>query len=43
MMDRSDRTDLQIVASNLLFKKELDLEDVATPTKVSYPRLVEMH
>ena len=42
MMDRSDRTDLQIVASNLLFKKELDLEDVATPTKVIYPRLVEM-
>jgi hypothetical protein len=42
MMERSDRTDLQIVASNLLFKRELDLEDVATPTKVSYPRLVEM-
>ena len=42
MLDRSDRTDLQITASNLLFKRELDLEDVATPTKVIYPRLVEM-
>ena len=42
MMDQSDRLDLQIAASNLLFKKELDLEDVASPTVVIYPRFTEM-
>jgi hypothetical protein len=43
MMDLTDRTNLQIQASNLLFKRELDLEDVATPVKVLYPRHSSMN
>ena len=43
IMDRSDRTDLQIAASNLLFKKQLDLEDVAQSAQVIYPVLPEMN
>ena len=33
-----DQFDLQVKASNLLFKKELDLEDIAGPTKIIYPK-----
>ena len=33
-----DQLNLQIQASNLLFKKELDLEDIASATKVDYPK-----
>ena len=42
-MDRDHRTQLQINASNLLFKKELDLEDIATSVKIDYPRLAAMN
>jgi len=35
-MDRDDRVNLQIKASDLLFKKELDLEDIATKVKIDY-------
>lgn len=42
-MDREHRTNLQIKASNLLFKKELDLEDIASSVKVDYPRLAAMN
>jgi hypothetical protein len=42
-MDKNDRVQLQINASNLLFKKELDLEDVATSTNIVYPRLTAMN
>jgi hypothetical protein len=42
-MDRNDRIQLQIQASNLLFKKELDLEDVATSCNINYPRLSVMN
>lgn len=37
------RAALQIEASNLLFKKELDLEDIATGVKIDYPRLIIMN
>ena len=43
LMDQDDRLKLQIQASNLLFKKELDLEDVATPVQVDYKRLITMN
>ena len=42
-MDREHRTNLQIKASNLLFKKELDLEDIASHVKIDYPRLAAMN
>jgi hypothetical protein len=42
-MDRNDRIQLQIQASNLLFKKELDLEDIATSCNINYPRLAAMN
>jgi hypothetical protein len=42
-MDRNDRVQLQINASNLLFKKELDLEDIATSANIVYPRLAAMN
>ena len=42
-MDSNHRLDLQISASNLLFKKQLDLEDVAQTVKIAYPRLAEMN
>ena len=41
-MDKNDRIQLQINASNLLFKKELDLEDIATSVNIEYPRLSVM-
>ncbi|MFM2009864.1 MAG: hypothetical protein RLZZ479_254 [Bacteroidota bacterium] len=41
-MEYTDRADLQIKASDLLFKKQLDLEDVAKNVKVDYPQLIEM-
>ena len=41
-MDREDRLKLQINASNLLFKKELDLEDVAGYVNVDYKRVATM-
>ena len=34
-----DQFDLQVKASNLLFKKELDLEDIATNVRIEYPVL----
>jgi hypothetical protein len=43
-VDSQDRTNLQIAASShLLFKKELDLEDIATSIKVDYPRIAAMN
>jgi hypothetical protein len=42
-MDREDRVQLQIQASNLLFKRELDLEDIATSAKINYPILSAMN
>jgi len=42
-MDKTDRINLQIQSSNLLFKNQLDLEDVATNVVVEYPRLVSMN
>jgi len=42
-MDKNDRIQLQIQASNLLFKKELDLEDIATSANIVYPRLAAMN
>ena len=42
-VDSNHRLDLQISASNLLFKKQLDLEDVAQTVKIAYPRLAEMN
>ena len=41
-MDHNDRLQLQINASNLLFKKELDMEDIAGPANVEYARMVSM-
>jgi hypothetical protein len=41
-MEKQDRIDMQIHASSLLFKKELDLEDVPTPVEVNYPRIAAM-
>ena len=40
---QKDRTDLQIKASTLLFKTELDLEDIATGVKIDYPRVAAMN
>lgn len=37
------KAELQIRASDLLFKKELDLEDIATGVKIDYPRLIIMN
>lgn len=42
-MDQSDRLQLQINASNLLFKKELDLEDIATSVRVDYAKMPSMN
>jgi len=42
-MENSDRMDLQIQASNLLFKKELDLEDIAINVNVDYPIIAQMN
>ena len=42
-MDRDDRMQLQIEASHLLFKKELDLEDIASSVHVDYPHLAIMN
>jgi len=42
-VSRQDRTDLQIKASTLLFKSELDLEDIATGVKIDYPRIAAMN
>lgn len=42
-MDREDRMQLQIEASHLLFKKELDLEDIASQVHVDYPHLAIMN
>ena len=42
-MDREHRANLQIKASNLLFKKELDLEDIASHVKIDYPRIAAMY
>lgn len=41
-MDNKHRLELQIHASNLFFKKDLDLEDIATQTNVEYARLTTM-
>jgi hypothetical protein len=41
-IDREDRLHLQVAASNLLFKRELDLEDVATPNNFAYPQVAEV-
>jgi hypothetical protein len=43
IMDHKDRLQLQINASNLLFKQELDLEDIASPVQVEYARLASMN
>jgi hypothetical protein len=42
-VEHKDRRDLQIQASNLLFKKQLDLEDIATNIKIDYPVLSIMN
>lgn len=42
-MSHSDRLQLQINASGLLFKKEMDLEDIATFKHVDYPILSAMN
>lgn len=42
-MDQEHRSQLQINASNLLFKKELDLEDIASSVKIDYPRIAAMY
>jgi hypothetical protein len=42
-MDSNDRVNLQIAASSLLFKKELDLEDIAVRVPVVYPVLPSMN
>lgn len=41
-LEREHRRELQIQASNILFKKELDLEDVATRVEIEYPRIAAM-
>ena len=43
IMDHEDRLKLQITASDLLFKKELDLEDIATSIPIEYKRLITMN
>lgn len=42
-MDQEDRLQLQIQASNLLFKKQLDLEDIAAHVSINYPILSSMN
>jgi hypothetical protein len=42
-MDREHRRELQLQASNILFKKELDLEDIANSVSIDYPRLAAMN
>jgi hypothetical protein len=42
-IDHSDRVDLQIAATRLLFKESLDLEDVASPVKFVYPKNFSMN
>lgn len=42
-VDPEDRRELQIAASAYLFKKELDLEDVAGAATIDYPRFAEMN
>jgi len=42
-IDHNDRVDLQIAATRLLFKKSLDLEDVASPVKFVYPKNFSMN
>jgi hypothetical protein len=42
-MDHNDRLKLQIDASGLMFKKQLDLEDIATSVPVDYKRLITMN
>jgi hypothetical protein len=42
-VDSEDRIELQIKASSFLFKKELDLEDVAGVAKIDYPKLAIMN
>lgn len=37
-----DAIDLQLATSNYLFKKEMDLEDIASHVNVEYPRIIEM-
>jgi hypothetical protein len=37
-----DGIELQLAASNYLFKKEMDLEDIANQIKVDYPKILEM-
>jgi hypothetical protein len=41
-MEHQDRLNLQIKASGLLFRNSLDLEDVASPVQIEYPRLAIM-
>jgi hypothetical protein len=38
LLNHTDKINLQIDATNLLFKKELDLEDIASPTTIIYPK-----
>jgi hypothetical protein len=42
-VDVEDRLDLQISASNLLFKPSLDLEDIASNVNIEYPKLAAMY
>jgi len=41
-MTADDQLNLQIQASNLLFKNNLDLEDIASPVKIEYPKTSAM-
>jgi hypothetical protein len=41
-MSGDDQLNLQIQASNLLFKGNLDLEDIASPVKIEYPKTSAM-
>lgn len=38
MLNNTDKVNLQIDATNLLFKKQLDLEDIASPMNLVYPK-----
>ena len=42
-IDQEDRLDLQIRSSNFLFKKSLDLEEIAGRVKVNYPKIAVMN
>ena len=42
-INHDDRVDLQIAATRLLFKESLDLEDVASPVKFTYPKNFSMN